>query len=191
MSKGIALAIGLILGAAGGSFVTYRMLKDSFAQSAEEEIQQVRDALLEAAERDRKEAEQREQERERKTKEAVAAAEKYSATNFQASAVGDTIRQAGKPEKTDKPVRPPYQIPTEEFDAFDNPFETKGLKAYQNGIIIGPDGRPLDKAGLDALVGSGALTYFSVGDPDRVCIRNEALKTDFEIVQLPCDWPPK
>ena len=171
MNKGLIFMGGLALGAAAGSFLTHKILKQNYAQAAEEEITAVRTALLEDI-RKRHGEETKEQQNEQK-KAAVNAMTKYGAQDAQ--------KTLDKQPKAD--VKPPYPIPQEVFGDPGNPHRQASFKVYLDGPIIDDDDHQVTQKEFELAVGRGALTYFN-DDEDSICIRNDALKTDYEIVLL-------
>lgn len=177
MNKSVIFAGGLIAGAAGGCFVSYKMLKDRFEQKTEEEIASVRETLLQEskARREAMEAAKKEQE-----KAAVQAVKTYSATSKEAEKAAAVLM--------DKPKKKPYVIPPDVLEDDSNPHKRVGIKLYADGIVTDMGDRPIDDKELAEKVGPDALSHFGEYDDDRVCIRNEALETDFEIVRLYRDY---
>jgi hypothetical protein len=88
----------------------------------------------------------------------------------------------------DKPKKKPYVIPPDVLEDDSNPYNRVGIKLYADGIVTDMGDRPIDDKELAEKVGPDALSHFGEYDDDRVCIRNEALETDFEIVRLYRDY---
>lgn len=81
-------------------------------------------------------------------------------------------------EEEDDDMNKPYVIPPEEFD--DNDYETESLTLYADGVLVNVYGNPIED--VDRLVGKESLTHFGEYEDDSVFVRNDELKTDFEIL---------
>lgn len=187
MRNGLAFGLGLILGAGGGGLVMHTILKQHYAQKADEEIAACREAFLEESAKRRQEQEAKEKE-EKKTA-ADEAMKKYST----AVPVTTTPAIVPMPQPEPKPVpegwKAPYVIDPGLFDALDNPHKTLGLKYFpKEGVVAHADSdAALTMEELDAAVGREALTHFGAEDSemDRVCVRNDNWKVDYEICIQP------
>lgn len=81
-------------------------------------------------------------------------------------------------KEEDENMNKPYVIPPEEFD--DNDYETESLTLYADGVLVNVYGNPIED--VDRLVGKESLTHFGEYEDDSVFVRNDELKTDFEIL---------
>lgn len=81
-------------------------------------------------------------------------------------------------KEEDDDMNKPYVIPPEEFD--DNDYETESLTLYADGVLVNVYGNPIED--VDRLVGKESLTHFGEYEDDSVFVRNDELKTDFEIL---------
>ena len=80
--------------------------------------------------------------------------------------------------KEEKEVREPYVIEPEEFD--ENGYDTVSLYWFEDGVItyaIG--GEIMDN--VDEMIGEDAPNHFGEYEDETVYIRNDRLKTDFEL----------
>ena len=175
MNNGVAFALGFIAGSCGIGFAVNKILKQKYEQRSDEEIAACRNAFLDELGKRRKE----EAEKETKEKEeaAVEAIKTYSP----------------EPEKAEKDMKaniknpktkPPYIIEPTIYDSPENPYKIVGLRYYNDGTIADDHGKVLSLEELDELVGREALTHFGEHEEDRVCVRNEASGTDYEICMI-------
>ena len=67
----------------------------------------------------------------------------------------------------------------DEFDELDG-YEAISLKYYADGVVTDDYDEPIED--VDAIIGSDSLTRFGEYEDDSVFVRNEALKTDYEIL---------
>ena len=78
-------------------------------------------------------------------------------------------------------VKKPHVIRPEEFDELrDEGYETESLTYYADGVLADDTDEPIDD--VDAVVGEDSLTHFGEYEDDSVFVRNDKLKTDFEIL---------
>jgi len=172
MNKGLAFALGLILGGAGGGLLVNMMLKQQFEQKADEEIAACRNAFLEELEKRRKES--GEKAHEEKKEAAVEAVKTYSPEPEKAAKII---------ERADEEKKRPYIISPDVFDDEQNPYKRAELMLLSDSTVI-KDGKAIDLEEIDTFVGREALTHFGEYEEDRVCVRNEMLGIDYEIIMV-------
>lgn len=84
-------------------------------------------------------------------------------------------------EEDEEDMDKPYVIPPEEFD--EEGYETISLYYYDDGVVE----NILSKKVIDdveSLIGEDSLTHFGEYEMDSVFVRNDRLKTDFEILRV-------
>lgn len=74
----------------------------------------------------------------------------------------------------------PYVISPEEFDELDD-YEIRSFTYYEDGILTDEENHIVEN--VDELVGKDSLDTFGYYEQDSVFVRNDALKTDFEILR--------
>lgn len=72
----------------------------------------------------------------------------------------------------------PYVIPPEEFDEGD--YQTETLTYYADGVLTDDFDNVIEN--VEAMVGEDSLNHFGEYEPDSVYVRNDAFKTDYEIL---------
>lgn len=208
MKKGLIFGAGLLAGVAGGGAAAWFMLKQKYEQRCEEEIAEVRASFQKELERrrsqtdaaqsgDKPKANGDNRSPEQKFKEAVdyvELAKKYTSgpiTEEEKAAIekqvfGKTIKEMTNPFPD---AKPPYVITPMDFaDPLKKISKDVTLKYYNDGAIVGENGKPLSMEELDRLVGREALVHFGEYEEDSVCVRNEGLDTDFQILMMGINW---
>lgn len=169
MNNKILSVLAFSLGAAVGSVVTWKLLKDKYEKIANDEIESVKAVFSE---------------RKRKADEARQEKEKYEALLDSYITHEDDIpreeplsnfKQKGGPDiMEDKP----YVIPPEEFGDFSD-YEMINLTYYADGILANDMDEMVDH--VETIVGLDSLEHFGEYEADTVFVRNDKLKADYEI----------
>lgn len=142
------------LGAAIGSVITWSVLKTKYEQLAQEEIDSVKETFSKRA--------------------------KYNDILEQEGYNRSSETEETKPVKVEeKEVDGPYVIPPEEFGELDG-YSTVSLTYYSNGTLTDDTDEPIDD--IDEIVGLDSLDTFGEYEDDSVFVRNDSLKTDYEIL---------
>lgn len=84
-----------------------------------------------------------------------------------------------KEEKEDVDVERPYVITPDEFDEFDD-YEAISLVYFADGVLTSDNYDVVDD--VDDIVGADSLNHFGEYEDDSVFVRNDRLKSDFEIL---------
>lgn len=74
----------------------------------------------------------------------------------------------------------PYVISPDDFGSFMD-YEAIGLTYYADNVLTDENDEPIEE--LNDTVGEASLTHFGEYENDRVFVRNDRLKTDFEIIK--------
>ena len=77
-------------------------------------------------------------------------------------------------------VKRPYVIKPEEFGEIDY-YDTETLYYYADGVLTDDGGNPIED--VDGMVGLDSLDHFGDYEDDSVHVRNDAKKTDYEILR--------
>lgn len=173
-------------GAAIGSAVTWKVLKTKYEQIVQEEIDSVKEAFLNMADREEQsdedcESEEDEEERphqinwdelEDLDEEDEDELEEYaSLTNLYSNEKGG----ADKVEKAK-----PHVIEPLEFGEVDG-YRQFSLTYYADEVLEDEDGNVVNN--VDELIGAGSLNTFGDYEDDSVFVRNDRLRADFEILK--------
>ena len=180
MNKGLAFVVGCVTGAAGAGFITHTILKQRYAQKADEEIVACREAFQDELIKLRKVAD--EKEAAEKKNAAEAALRKYSGKSDDEPPFTpdpQAVVTAKKPE-------PKIQIIDEAtYNDPANPHERKYLQYFpSDNVLMREDESIMDKDDAEYAIGLNALAAFDDEMVDSIWIRNDSLKRDYEITQV-------
>ena len=167
---------GAMIFAAGvfvGSLVTWRFTKGKYARLAQEEIDSVKAAFAR---------------RKEKPRQAVEEAQTVLKEN-EARKGGSVIEYAKKLQEAgyipkDEPlpipsVEKPYVISPDEFGEFCE-YSKNSLTFYADGVLVDENNELVDD--VDGTVGLDSLNHFGEYEDDAVHVRNDARKSDYEIL---------
>lgn len=184
MNNKVIPFLTFVLGAAAGSFVTWRYLKDVYEQIAQEEIDSVKEVFLK---RERKISEDEEPNRKiaacyengeskvvvdkKEIADYAARIQKEGYINYSDAASGN--------KETKKGESKPYVISPEEFGEFEE-YEKISLTYYSNNILADENDEVIED--VEETVGVDSLTHFGEYEDDSVFVRNDARKCDYEIL---------
>lgn len=158
-----------IFGATAGSALTWFLVKDYYEQKADEEIASVKEVFSK-----RKEKEEKVQEL------AAKASDKPSIMGFKSILTENNYVEQ---EDISKPVTEDdyvdiHLISELEFGD-DEEFDTISLTYYMDGVITDEDDEILED--VESRIGENISDYF--GDSDAVYIRNDTLRTYYEVLK--------
>lgn len=173
-----------LAGAAVGSAVTWRLVKDRYERIAQEEIDSVKEVFSKRREKDAKTEEKNTSGYAR----AVAAEAKDKPD---ISEYAQRLKQYGyiydqenkKPEKgeeADMENDRPYIIDPDEFGAYED-YDTISLTYYSDGVLADDLDELVED--IEEVVGIDSLSRFGEYEEDAVHVRNDRLKADYEILR--------
>ena len=179
MNKGLAFVLGCVVGGAGGGFLAHTVLKQKYAQKADEEIIACREAFQDELVKLRKEA--NEKEAEKKKADAEAALQKYRGESNDNTPPFDV-----EPKKHEADLKPKRtQIDETDYNDPANPNKKKCLQFFPiDNVLLQEDGTIMDQATIETTIGIETLACFNDEDVVSVWIHNESLQTDYEITQV-------
>ena len=163
-------------GAAIGSAVTWKLLKTKYEQIAREEIESVKEVFS-----------KRYSDKEESTEEVDDARAKADAAKEKPdiSAYAATVRNMGytneeeSAEEEEEDMDRPYVISPDEFG--ENPdYETVSLTYFNDKVLVDDNNDLVED--VDDIVGLDSLNSFGEYEDDSVFVRNDRLKTDYEIL---------
>lgn len=166
MSKNILSKIFMFTaGAAIGSAVTWKVVKTKYERIAQEEIESVRE-VYERSSKDEEPTEESDEEED----------ENIDGYKDMIDSLGYTKTI----EKEEDDVSEPYVIAPEEYD--ENGYETVSLYYYEDGVLENAITREVIE-NANELVGDDFVNHFGEYEDDSVFVRNDKIKTDFEILK--------
>lgn len=177
--KGILSSTLIFLGGAViGSAVTYKVLKTRYEQLMKEEVDSVKEVFARISGVDISEEEPvdtidcNKEPTEEEVVNEIIASEGYTSSNTEKPQKGGP-----GPMKSDRP----YIITPEEFrELEDEGYETVVLSYYTDGVLA--DDSHFIVEDIDSVVGADFADHFGEYEDDSVHVRNDRLKTDYEIL---------
>lgn len=179
MNKTAAAALGFLLGAASGAAGAWYILKTRYEQMAQEEIDSVKDVFR------KRYNELKEQIDPKKDEDpdteiiddpiAVETAKNiidYSSYSTKSDKIVENTEHVN--------IDPPYVITPEEFSEFED-YGTISLYFFRDQILTDDDYELLED--VDDVIGFESLNHFGEYEDDAVYVRNDRLKTDYEILR--------
>lgn len=153
-------------GAAIGSVVTWKLLKTKYEQIAQEEIDSVKERFAS------------------KHKEIVENVENAPDENVTYNKIVEDcaynkISNEIKKEEVED-VERPYVISPDEFGEMDD-YEVNTLYYYADGVLTDDMSNVIDD--VDDIVGEDAFDHFGEYEDDSVFVRNDRLRSDYEILR--------
>lgn len=179
LNNALAFTTGVVIGAS----VTYTLIKKHFKEIADDEIDTMREYYRGKSEKEEKKKEEvsnpemkeaREDHLEEKPsiREYTSLIQKENYSNYSgAASTADNKKEVDDVEK-------PYVITPEEFGELD--YSTISLTYYSDGVLTYESDELVEDA--DSIVGAGFADHFGEYEDDSVFVRNDRMKTDFEIL---------
>ena len=180
MSETVKRIFIFIAGAGLGAFATWQFLKNKYEQIANEEIASVKEAYNKKDNISADESEEDEfQEKSADGKLVETALPSEEEVNEYKKIVSNYTSNENEEEKgvTDMP-RGPYVIKPEEFGNMD--YDLVSLEYYADKVLVDEDDHPIQD--VEYMVGEDSLEHFGEYEDDAVYVRNDLIKTDFEIL---------
>lgn len=173
-------------GAAVGSAVTWKLMQVKCEQKIQDEVDAIRELYSEDEEDNLDDEDDSEDESRRKYKKIVESSGYDGSEDdyyFDEDDDEDEDEDEEYDEEEDGDVFiEPYVISPEEYD--ENGYDTTTLILYEDGVLENSEtGEIIDEENIDELIGMHSLETFGKYEEDSVFVRNENLKTDFEILK--------
>ena len=164
------------LGAAAGSIVTWKLLKTKYEKIAQDEIKSMKDYISRKEQKLSNTDKISEEVHGDKTTEEPSEIDEAEAivTELGYKNYADISRK-----REGVPANKPYVITPEEFnDKLD--YAVVSLTYYADGTLADDWDNPVED--VENLVGKESLSHFGEYEDDSVYVRNDEIKTDFEIL---------
>lgn len=156
MNNALTYILTFASGAAIGSVITWKIVKEKYEQISREEIDSVIKKFSKKDEDD---------------KQKEADINEYERTLNENKYVSDS--------EIVEDVEKPYIITPDEFGEFEE-YETESLVYFSDGYLTDDAFELIDD--VDNIVGKDSLNHFREYEDDSVFVRNDRLKTDYEIL---------
>lgn len=174
MSKiGLSNVLIFAAGAVVGSAVTYKLLRDKFEKIANEEIESVKEMYREM---NQEEDEEPDPEIEQK-KADLDELHKYRKVLEESRYLAENENAEEEEDDVDKPY--PLDDP-DEFGELDG-YNTEILYYYADGVLTDDFDNIIED--VNGVVGEDSLKLFKTISEDTIYVRNDRLKTDYEILR--------
>lgn len=166
-------------GAAIGSAVTWKVVKDKYERLNKEDAQAVRDFYSNKQKETLDDAELDEEDSEEDNSEPT---EREAYTEFVRKTGYGNLSDEKIKEEEDEDVSEPYVISPSEYGELD--YEQESLWYYEgDGVVTTYFGELLSEEQVAEMVGSDFADHYGEYEEDSVHVRNDNLKTDFEILR--------
>lgn len=175
MNKGVKYFFAFLLGAAAGAASSWRFFKTKYEEIADEEIRSVKEVFLKryAGNKSEDNSEIEDEEATLEDYSSVLTKNNY-ASSFEAKKNNEKAVVI-MPKKYDGP----YVITPEEFGEEDD-YDTISLTYYADKVLTNDQDEVIND--VDDVVGSDSLNHFGEYEDDSVFVRNDLMKTDYEIL---------
>ena len=168
------------VGAAIGSVVTWKMLKNKYEQLAQEEINSVKEVFSREKRLKNNSVDDCKDE---ENDEPVLRKPVDISENARVIQKNGYTGYSGlnKEEEKEPQIDRPYVISPEEFGELDN-YRTIGLTYFADGVLADDDDDEVVED-VDNVVGFDSLNHFGDYEKDAVHVRNDTMKCDYEILK--------
>lgn len=184
--------LAFTIGAAAGSIVTWKLIKNKYEQIAQEEIDSVKEVYSRRFEESNNEENKEEPKAEEKSG-VIRRSGRHPWGSNEADVEPEmaeyvaTVEEAGYSEPVNPPSKVktiageiPYVISPEEYGDLPD-YGRFELTYYADGVLADSDDEIVDD--VDDVVGEESLTTFGTYEEDAVHVRNDRLKADYEILR--------
>ena len=198
MNRKIINLIIFTVGAAFGSAVTWKIVKDRYEKIVQEEIKSVKEVFSDRFNSSNEETSSEESNDEMHEEDPVSdyrkicwddledldpselEEEEYQADLIEYEDIANTYKEGGADNMPTSEPREPYVIEPIEFGELDD-YKTFELTYYEDGILEDEDYDIVKNP--EEILGPDALGSFGEYEDDSVFVRNERLRADFQILK--------
>lgn len=202
MNSKLVKALIFVAGAAVGSAVTWKLVKTKYEQIAQEEIDSVKEVFSQqrremlqqdqTVENDNDETESGDTDNE--STESIIHGKNYHkpslteyAQRVSREGYSEQISVENSKEGGFMMAAKPYVIPPGEF-ATEAEYDLVELKYFADNVLTDSWGNPISDDEAEEMIGLDSLNHFGEYERDSVHVRNDVLKTDYEILADACDF---
>ena len=184
MSNTLSKILIFASGAAIGSVVTWKIVTDRYSQIIEEELESIKNEILEELEEEDDDVEDDIQEEVKPATEDKTTydniVEKAGYRNYSnRTPAKQVIPEEEKKEEEIEDMGGPYVISPDDFDEHDD-YEVVSLVYYSDKVLTDEDDNVIED--VEGMVGEESLSHFGEYEDDSVFVRNDERKTDYEIL---------
>lgn len=173
-------------GAAVGSAVTWKYLKDTYEQLAQEEINAVKEVYTRKEKNETIKVDTKPNMK--SNSEMMEYATKLNKEEYRDYSHGSVVEET-KDDENEFPqeVDKPYVISPGEFGELGDEYTRISLSYYADGVLADENDEIVEDA--DEIVGEDFADHFGEYEPDSVFVRNDRLKCDYEILLDQRNYP--
>jgi hypothetical protein len=175
MSNTLSKLLVFAAGAAIGSFVTWKLVKEKYERKADEEIESIKQLYV------YRNIHKQEKEPAKETPEETH--DRDYAKDYSAG-LGYIQEDNDREEMADVCI---YTIEPGEYGEFED-YQTLSFNYYSDGVLTNDAGVPMTQDDIQDIVGYDFSDAFGEYEPDLAYIRNDRLKADIEILKEDCPY---
>lgn len=177
--------IAFVAGAAIGSLVTLKLVKDKYDADYQRDVEETRESLKKHYDHTEKVNEQlKEENKNLRTNAAIIS--KYGYGYPETDVVMDKENNRKEEKEEDNNDMKPYVITPEEYSESDCPQET--LNYYQDGVVTDQYDDPISEDTVELWIGRESLNHFGDYEEDSVFVHNPHFNVDYEILADERTW---
>lgn len=176
MSKGFVFTFAFAIGAAVGSVVTCKLVKNKYEQIAREEIEEVRAYYTEKTESEPTEDTDSDSDEDSDTDDKEMSKEEE---RIEYSSIASNYTTDDEGGETPVSRREPYVISPAEFGE-DDAYENETLIYYNDGVLADRDGNRIED--IESCIGYESLNHFGEYEDDSVYVRNDDTMMEYEVL---------
>ena len=181
MNKGVVAFLGFAVGSVAGFFAGRKLSEQHYNQMVEEEIESVKQAFRNYSKTriSGKKPEKKNNDGEAVDMKKEAAKKKGERKDYRAYyGNGKTeVKQETEPDEEESGIR---VISPDDFDSVG--YDTVSLKYYADGVVTDDYGEPMSEEEIENSITRESLSHFGEYEEDSVFVRNDLMKTDYEIL---------
>lgn len=176
MKSALSNILIFTVGAAIGSVVTWKLIKNKYEQIAKEEIDSVKEVFSR-----RKDEIISDEKRDDDFEEYHNITSLYSKeSDEEEDEDEDEDEDEEEVQEVKKQVKKPYVISPDEFGEMDE-YDAISLNYYADGVLTNDWDEVIEN--VDDIVGIDSLNHFGEYEEDSVFVRNDTLQADYEILK--------
>ena len=185
MSNTLSKILIFASGAAIGSVVTWKIITDRYSQIIEEELESIKNEILEELEEeDESEDDDIQEEVESSETDKTMYSEIIKKGGYRNYSNRTPAKQVApeeeeKEEEEIEDMGRPYVVSPDDFDEHDD-YEAVTLVYYSDKVLTDEDDNVIED--VEGMVGEESLNHFGEYEDDSVFVRNDERKTDYEIL---------
>lgn len=186
MNKGIVAFLGFAFGGVAGFFAGRKLTEQHYNQMVEEEIESVKRAFRNYS-KAKTSGKKEEKKNNNETVDMKKEASRERSERKDYRAYYDNGKTEVKQEtESDDSQSGIYVISPDDFDSVG--YDTISLKYYSDGVVADDYGEPMSEEEIENSITRESLSHFGEYEEDSVFVRNDLMKTDYEILMTGSEY---